>query len=442
MYRFECALALICFTLMCAACQNLPNSDVDYSRTGAEVIMAGEDKRMIDSFTQIDLMGELDPKRYGDCHWKFNKRIILDGEEISTSSELLEAIKINKRVRIETGLLMNGFGASEFLDGKTIVSIYERDASSYDKLSMEQKYKCALQGFQSDEYYHELGETAKNSLEISNAVSLYLEKQTLRLIKSQEILDTQKSNSPAGGFKEKFYTENFEKLRSPSAKYLESLNKIIDSSDWESRYLEFQRRKRNGIQNSIMLATDAACDRFKRSLNAEFSNANFNFGTAATIFGSLGAVLTDPGTVRGLAGAAGAASGIRAEYNDAFYRNKVVEVLTKAVDIAMEQKRQQIRRLQIQLVSEYSVEHAIDDAVLYNSKCSLVAALQETSESLQTVADPGLKWLANTFGGAASDGNLTQKLFNALGEAVGQVQDIQQKIEDPADPGDPVVAAE
>lgn len=190
--------------------------------------------------------------------------------------------------------------------------------------------------------------------------------------------------------------------------------------------LEFQRQRRNRVQGRIVAASDAACDVYKRSLNSTFSTTNFRFGSSATIAGGLGAIFTGEDAARAFAGTAGILSGVRAEYSDAFFRNKVVEVLTQAMDIGRERKLDEIQRKGSLLLIDYTIEEAISDALHYNAACTMIAGLQETQEALHTTADPGLKWLANAFGGVASNEKATQALFESLGKAVGTIQEIER----------------
>jgi hypothetical protein len=343
---------------------------------------------LLSELSKIDLIYELDPKKYGPCNGG------KDAPPVSTAPLMSPAAKL----------------------------------------------RCAMDGFYSPRYFDELTPEQQVPFEVSNVAFAYAEKQSARiseLAKSYGAV-TATADSAKGTTKDAREIDEEGYFKTVRQKIQTS---VIDQqvTDLASRvvkaqeaagFLEFQRRRRNQVQSSFMSASDAACDYYKRNLNRDFSRSNFFFGSIATIAGGLGAVLTDEGTSRALAGASGVTSGLRAEYNDAFFRNKVVELLTKAIGIAQERKREEIRRRGVQITADYSMEDALNDGVLYNAQCSLIAGLQETSESLQVVSDPGLKWLANAFGGAASNGELTSKLFESLGDAVSTVQQVQKSVED------------
>jgi hypothetical protein len=351
---------------------------------------------LLSELSKIDLIYELDPKRYGSCH---------------------------PRVRPELTSPVEDRDARMWMP----------ETSPYDYLPAEArtaaaKLRCALDGFYSSRYFGDLSAGQKEALEVSNVAFAYAEKQSARVTELAKPLNGQPSSTSPN---EKFYSDTRDQIQKKVVELqISDLTSRVNRAQVAAPFLEFQRRRRNQVQSSFMAASDAACDYYKRNLNRDFSRSNFFFGSLATLAGGLGAILTDEGTSRALAGASGITSGIRAEYNDAFFRNKVVELLTKAIDIAQTRKREEIRRRGVQITADYSMEDALNDAVLYNAQCSLIAGLQETSESLQIVSDPGLKWLANAFGGAASKGELTTKLFESLGQAVSTVQQVQKQMED------------
>lgn len=297
-------------------------------------------------------------------------------------------------------------------------------------LSRSALLKCAINGFYSFEYFSELSPKEISSLDVSKISDVayeYTAKHAKRITKLAKDFDSVNDASP-----KRYYDQTAANIqKNIIEEQVKELTRRTLIPRESMAFLEFQRRRRNHVQSSILLASNAACDLYKRKLNNVYSTTNFSFGTVATVAGGLGAILTNPDDARALAGVSGITSGLRAEFNDAFFRNKVVELLTKAIDIARTRKREEIKRRSTQIVSDYSVEDALNDAILYNSTCTLVAGLQETSESLQTVSDPGLKWMANAFGGAVSDEKLTQDLFKSLGSAVGKIQKIQKQIEDP-----------
>lgn len=385
MFKNACLLLgaslLACTLSGCAALRSSKNMTRP-TLEGGQMYFAssGDPAPMLSEMSKIDLIYELDPKKFGSCHVKQDEPLDPPPSAVALPVELTAAAKL----------------------------------------------RCALDGFYSPRYFEGLTQEQKAALEVSNVAFAYAEKQSGRIAELAKAFDASLQNGGDAYYsrvKGEFQTKVIDVQ-------INDLTARVAQAQKSSAFLEFQRRRRNQVQSSFMAASDAACDYYKRNLNRDFSRSNFAFGSVATIAGGLGAILTDEDASRALSGLAGITSGIRAEYNDAFFRNKVVELLTKAIAIAQERKREEVRRRGVQITADYSMEDALNDAVLYNSQCSLIAGLQETSESLQVVADPGLKWMANAFGGAASKVELTQKLFESLGQAVGTMQQVQKSVED------------
>jgi hypothetical protein len=302
--------------------------------------------------------------------------------------------------------------------------------------------KCAFEAFYSGRSFELLPDGERAELRVNGVLTTYAERQLDKIKQLADSIDLSVQDGlrkqKDGSVEQSTYVAIAPLIRSQILQpQIDELYKTMPIASEQAPFIEYQRRRRNRVQSSVLTASDSACDAYRRNLNRVFSTTNYTFGSTSTIAGGLGAVATDLGTSRGLAAIAGIISGVRAEYNDAFFRNKVVELLTKAMDNARSRKKDEIRRRQVQLISDYSVEEAVNDAIVYNSQCTLIAGLQEASESLQTVSDPGLRWMATAFGGAAADANLTQSLFTSLGSAVGTVQKIQKKVEDPSAPPAP-----
>lgn len=400
-------MLLLVFLSACGATDNLIRK-VSPPLEGAEIVLDFPDSEVdaLLELRKVNLLSALDPDDHGFCH----------EASYDKATELEYSVKLK--------CAMDGFYSSEYVD-----DLYQNNSKD-GKSQPDQNINDGAASYREDDtgtidrsnYSRELRE-----LEVNNVAFSYSAKQISRLTELVDQYNSLISQSDQNAF----YTNVSDELEELFNLQAADLKERVRLAQEISPMLEFQRRRRNQVQSSVITASDAACDIYKRNLNSIYSSSNFTFGSVATIAGGLGAIFVDQGTARGLAGLSGITSGLRAEYNDAFFRNKVVELLTKAMDIARSRKKEEIDRRATQIISDYNMEDALDDAILYNSQCSLVAGLQETSNSLQTVADPGLTWLANAFGGAASNPQLTAKLFESLGGAVSAIQQIQKVTEDP-----------
>lgn len=150
------------------------------------------------------------------------------------------------------------------------------------------------------------------------------------------------------------------------------------------------RLRRNRVQDRIIMASNQACDVYKRHLLAIQSVVNYTYGNFELLTAGLGAVLKPAGTSRALAAAAAVLSGSRAEWNDDFFRKLLAEVITRGISVERQTYGNFITQQKREPIDKYSVEEAIADALQYHSKCTLIAGLENAQKSQSFYADPGL----------------------------------------------------
>jgi hypothetical protein len=151
------------------------------------------------------------------------------------------------------------------------------------------------------------------------------------------------------------------------------------------------KRRRNSIQEQILIASNQRCGIYKNQLKTIDARANFALGFATTLSAGLGAIFTAADTVRALSGSAAILSGTRAEFNEVYFSKQTIQVLTEAMEVKRRLIYEKIKKSQIRNVDDYTVEAAIKDAVTYHTKCSLIAGLEQAAISVQREENPGIK---------------------------------------------------
>lgn len=160
--------------------------------------------------------------------------------------------------------------------------------------------------------------------------------------------------------------------------------------------------RRNRVQDRIIMASNQACDAYKRHLLATQSVANYMYGNATLLAAGLGATLKPASTAQALSGVAAILSGSRAEYNDAFFRKLLAEVVTRGISVERQTISTYILGRQKESLRTYSMQAAIADGLNYNSKCTLIAGLENAQKSQQFYADPGAGRLGELYSQAAA----------------------------------------
>ena len=167
----------------------------------------------------------------------------------------------------------------------------------------------------------------------------------------------------------------------------------------------------NRLQDRLFLASNQACDDYKRRLLSTQSSVNFAYGNMAVLTGGLGAIFTPPSTSRALSGASAIITGSRAEYNNSFFRKLLAEVITRGIAEERDTLFKKVKKKQTYSIQSYSVEQALADAVQYNAKCSLIAGLENAQKAQSFYSDPGLERMSELFDGET-------KSFTSIFQAV------------------------
>lgn len=158
--------------------------------------------------------------------------------------------------------------------------------------------------------------------------------------------------------------------------------------------------RRNQIQDELFRASDQRCNYYKAYLYHLQSTQRSFFGGLSTALGGLGAIFTSASTARALSGAAGITSGVGAEAMEAQFASLTIQVLIEGIekqrkDVFEAARSQRFRSdsltnsQRLATLSEYTVEHAILDAVRYHGACTITEGLRAAANSIQTIRHPG-----------------------------------------------------
>lgn len=152
-----------------------------------------------------------------------------------------------------------------------------------------------------------------------------------------------------------------------------------------------KKLQRNSVQDKMLSVSASRCNVFKTFLRRQQSDVNFLLGTATTAAGVLGAVLPGATASRNLAGMAGLFSGTQAEYNSAYYSNLAAHVIVQGIELRQARMQKDLVQARQDLsIDAYSMEAAINDAIVMDGTCSTVVGLLEAAESIKESSNPGL----------------------------------------------------
>ena len=158
--------------------------------------------------------------------------------------------------------------------------------------------------------------------------------------------------------------------------------------------------QRNSVQDKMLAVSVSRCNVFKTFLRRQQSDVNFLLGSATTAAGVLGAVLPGATASRNLAGMAGLFSGTQAEYNSAYYSNLAAHVIVQGIELRQARLQKELVQSRRDLtIDAYSMEAAINDAIVMDGTCSTVVGLLEAADAIKESNNPGLARAAEVMAG-------------------------------------------
>ena len=162
---------------------------------------------------------------------------------------------------------------------------------------------------------------------------------------------------------------------------------------------DYWKAVRNNIQDKIIRASINRCGRYKLNIKRFDGVWNSTLGGLSIISATAGALYRTTSVAKIFSATAAALTGIKTEVNQSFFNEKVIQLLTKAIDERRKTTMETIlAHRKSKTVLDYSIMNAVNDAVYYHNQCSLNVGLEEADDSIQRVNNPGLIEFQKTLG--------------------------------------------
>ncbi len=152
-----------------------------------------------------------------------------------------------------------------------------------------------------------------------------------------------------------------------------------------------QLQRRNRAQERLLAASNERCGEYKAFLKQIDAETNLILGSLTTAVAGAGAIVTGAATARALAGIAGILTGMRAEFNEDYFHNKTIQVITDGLEAKRKETYEKMLDARKLDMTGYPVEAAVKDAITYHAECSLIAGLEHAALSIERAQNPGLQ---------------------------------------------------
>jgi hypothetical protein len=140
--------------------------------------------------------------------------------------------------------------------------------------------------------------------------------------------------------------------------------------------------RRNDLQDRLIAASNQRCGTYIRTLISSKAETQMTWGGVATLLSGAASVVTPASAARALAAGSTVSSGYLSMYNEAYFNNVSLNVISTGISKQREGILELISVQRMKPLSDYPVNRAIADALVYHSACNVITGLEAASTAL------------------------------------------------------------
>lgn len=162
--------------------------------------------------------------------------------------------------------------------------------------------------------------------------------------------------------------------------------------------------KRNELQDRIIAASNQRCGMYLRVLTTSKAQTQLGWGILATMLSGAASVVTHTASAQAFAAGSTVSSGILSQYNEAYFNNLALNVISSGISKQREGLILQINKKRNHNLIDYPVNRAVADALSYHAACNIVTGLETAAVATRAAnaeLDPSSQNIAQTSGSTA-----------------------------------------
>lgn len=178
-------------------------------------------------------------------------------------------------------------------------------------------------------------------------------------------------------------TEGFEEidLQALLKSYgLHEPNEITESQLGTEQY----KYLRNDLQERLINASNQRCSAYIRTVVSSQSQTQMGWTGLAALLAGAATVVPHELTARTLAAGSTFSIGILNSYNESYFNNLAITVVSSGISRKRENILSSIEEKQEKPLTTYPVNAAIADALTYHGACNIVSGMEEASNALNS----------------------------------------------------------
>lgn len=150
--------------------------------------------------------------------------------------------------------------------------------------------------------------------------------------------------------------------------------------------IEEWKYKRNDLQDRLLAASNQRCGAYLRMLTSSKSQTQMGWSGLSLFLSSAASVTSPASAVKILSAGSAVSTGFLSLYNEAYFNNMTINIISTGIAKQREGLLSQITAQRREPLSEYPVNRAIADALVYHSACSIIAGLDAAAAATQEAA--------------------------------------------------------
>ena len=143
--------------------------------------------------------------------------------------------------------------------------------------------------------------------------------------------------------------------------------------------------RRNDLQERLISVSNQKCGAYIRTIISSKSQTLMGWTSLSLLFSGAASIVSHASTASALAAGSTVSTGVLSTYNEAYFHNLAINVITEGINKKRESILANIQKNKTKSLSKYSVNAAVSDAITYHSACNIVAGMETASKALENV---------------------------------------------------------
>jgi len=176
-------------------------------------------------------------------------------------------------------------------------------------------------------------------------------------------------------------TEGFEEIDLQVLLTKYELANPVDVGKQQAIQVDEYKYRRNDLQERLITASNQRCSAYIRTIVSSKSQTQIGWTGLATLLAGAAAVVPHALTAKALAAGSSVSTGLLSTYNEAYFNNLAVTVVSSGISKQRESILASISTYKNRSLAEYPINAAIADALAYHAACNIVSGMEAAAKA-------------------------------------------------------------